>query len=360
MKRLKTLVSVVLSISILFSVSFAEFDTHTIDLFRQMLQELYYKDLTDEELEEAAIKGLFNSLDPYTVYYNKEEASEFEEAVSGTYVGIGIKMESLNGYINVNQVFNNSSAKNAGVLPQDRILAVEGESVVGWSTSKAASVIRGPEGTFVKITFGRGAEKYEVSLERRQVQVDSCSLDILEDNIGYIKVEEFNATTYAEFASMIKTLKVCGVKKLILDLRDNNGGYLSQCIAAAKLIVQKGKIVTIQYRDPEEDTTYRSSLDHKDFDIVTLVNGNTASASEIVAGALKDSGAATLVGKKTFGKGIVQQMYNLKNGGAVKVTVAEYVTRNDNHIHGVGIEPDIEIDGEEEQLNKALELLRNK
>lgn len=354
---MKKVSSILLSIIMLFSVSLAEFDTNTIDLFRQMLQDLYYKDVTDEELQEAAIRGMFNSLDKYTTYYNADEASAFEENVSGAYVGIGIKMESLNGYIHVNQVFNNSPAKNAGVLPQDYIIKVNGEDIKGWSTSKAASLIRGEKGTEVTVTFQRGNSTYERTMIRSDVQVDSCSLDILNDNIGYIKIEEFNQSTYSEFASMFKTLKVVGIDKLILDLRDNYGGYLSQCVAVSKLMVPKGPIVTIKYKNSEEDTVYSSQLAEKEFDIVVLVNNNTASASEIVAGALKDTKAATIVGTQTYGKGVVQQMYNLINGGSVKITVAEYLTPNGVSINGIGIIPDIIVEDADEQLNKALEIL---
>lgn len=359
MKKLKRISSIILSAAMMFNVSFAEFDTNTIDLFRQMLQELYYKEVTDEELQEAAIRGMFSSLDNYTAYYNAEEASEFEENVSGSYVGIGIKMESLNGYIHVNQVFNNSPAKNAGVLPQDYIIKVNGQDVNGWSTTKVASLIRGEKGTEVTLTFLRGNTEFERTMQREDVQVDSCSLDILNDNIGYIKIEEFNASTYTEFESMLKTLKVVGVDKLVLDLRDNYGGYLSQCVAVSKLLVPKGPVVTIKYKNPDEDTTYWSPLKEKEFDIVVLVNNNTASASEIVAGALKDTKAATIVGIQTYGKGVVQQMYSLKNGGSVKVTVAEYLTPNGTSINGVGIAPDIVIENETEQMNKALEILKN-
>ena len=157
---------------------------------------------------------------------------------------------------------------------------------------------------------------------------------------------------------MYKTLKVVGIDKLILDLRDNYGGYLSQCVAVSKLIVPKGPIVTIKYKDPEEDTVYFSQLTEKEFDIVVLVNNNTASAAEIVAGALKDTKAATIIGTQTYGKGVVQQMYNLINGGSVKVTVAEYLTPNGISIDGVGITPDIIIEDVDEQLNKALEILK--
>jgi len=359
MKKVKRISSIVLSIFMLFSMSYAEFNTETIDLFRQMLQDTYYKEITDEELEEAAIKGMFNSLDPYTTYYNAEETSTFEENVSGTYVGIGIKMESFNGYINVNQVFNNSPAKNAGVLPQDHIIKVNGQDVTGWTTTKVAALIRGEKGTEVTVTFARKNDTYEATMKRADVQVESCYLDILNDEIGYIKIEEFNASTYSEFESMYKTLKIIGTDKLIIDLRDNYGGYLSQCVAVSKLIVPKGPIVSIKYKNPDEDITYRSILNKKDMDIVVLVNNNTASASEIVAGALQDTKSATIVGTQTYGKGVVQKMYNLKNGGSVKITVAEYLTPNGTSINGVGITPDVIVEDEVEQLNKAIEILNN-
>jgi len=360
MKKIKRISSIVLSAIMLFNVSFAEFNTNTIDLFRQMLQELYYQEITDEELEEAAIRGMFNSLDKYTTYYNAEETTQFTESVSGSYVGIGIKMESLNGYIHVNQVFSNSPAEEAGVLPQDYIIKVNGEDISGWTTTKAASLIKGEKGTEVTVTFLRGNNTYERTMVRSDVQVDSCSLDIFEGDIGYIKIEEFNSSTYAEFERMYKTLKVIGTKKLILDLRNNYGGYLSQCVAVSKLLVPKGPIVTIKYRDSEEDVQYSSRLEEKEMELVVLVNNNTASASEIVAGALKDTKAATIVGTQTYGKGVVQQMYNLKNGGSVKITVAEYLTPNGTSINGVGVTPDIIVEDETEQLNKAIEILKNK
>lgn len=355
---MKKISLIILSIVMMFNVSFAEFNTDTIDAFRKVLQDLYYKDVTDEYLQEAAIRGMFDSLDKYTTYYNKEESEAFEESVSGSYVGIGIKMESMNGYINVNQVFNNSPAKNAGVIPQDHIVKVNGQDVVGWTTTKVASLIRGEKGTEVTVTFSRNGSNFDRTMIRSEVQVESCSLDILNFDVGYIKIEEFNASTYSEFESMLKTLQVVGIDKLILDLRDNYGGYLNQCVAVSKLIVPKGPVVTIRYKDPEDDVQYWSGLKEKNFDIVVLVNNNTASAAEIVAGALKDTKAATIIGEQTYGKGVVQKMYNLNNGGAIKVTVAEYLTPSGTCIDGIGITPDIVISDEMQQLNKALEILK--
>lgn len=358
---MKKIAAFLCSIVMLMNVSFAEFDTQKLDLFRQMIQARYYKEISDEELMEGAIRGMFNSLDQYSSYFNQEESEVFNESVSGQYVGIGIKMENLNNYVHIVKVFKNSPASAVGLAPQDYIIGINGEDIVGWHINKASTYIRGEEGTELKLTILRGTEKFDVILTRAKVQTESCELNILNENIGYIKIEEFNANTYEEFYNYYQALNVIGIKKLIIDLRDNPGGYVSQCVMIGNLVVPRGNITTLKYRNENEEMAYRSFCDKVKMDnIVVLVNGNSASASEILAGAMKDTGSGIIVGTQTYGKGVVQEVYNLVDGGSVKITTAEYVTPNGTHIDGVGITPDFvveEIEGYDSQLNKAIEIL---
>lgn len=359
---MKKIAALLCSTVMLMSVSFAEFDTEKIDLFRQMIQARYYQEISDEELMEGAIRGMFNSLDRYSAYYDKEESESFEETVSGQYVGIGIKMENLNNYTHIVKVFNNSPAANAGLVSQDYITKINGEDISGWHINKVATYIRGEAGTEVKLTILRDSQTFDVTLKRAAVQVQSCELGIFNENIGYIKVEEFNADTYNEFNNYYHALNIIGINKLIIDLRDNPGGYVSQCVMIGNLVVPRGNITVLKYKNEDEEMAYRSFCDDiKMKDIIVLINGNTASASEILAGAMQDTGSGIIVGTQTYGKGVVQEVYNLVGGGSVKITAAEYVTPNGRHIDGVGITPDYvvenNIEGFDVQLNKAIELL---
>lgn len=358
---MKKIVAFICSTVMLMSVSFAEFDTQKLDLFRQMIQARYYREISDEELMEGAIRGMFNSLDRYSAFYNQEEAEAFEETVSGKYEGIGIKMENLDNYTHIVKVFNNSPASNAGLLPQDYIVKINGEDIGGWHINKVATYLRGEEGTDVKLTILRGIETFDVTLKRASVQVESCELDIFNGNIGYIKIEEFNSDTYNEFYNYYSALNIIGIDKLIIDLRDNSGGYVSQCVMVGNLVVPRGKITTLRYKNEAEEMVYRSFCNDVAMDkIIVLVNGNTASASEILAGAIQDAQSGIIVGTQTYGKGVVQEVYNLVGGGSVKITSAEYITPNGTHIDGVGITPDYiveEQEGYDAQLSKAIELL---
>lgn len=360
---MKRIISVVLSISLIMSFAFATteeksaFDTEKLDLFRELIQELYYKDVTDEELYEAALKGMFNALDSYSTYYNKEESEEFTTSVSGTYSGIGIKFEGYNNYMRIVKVFVNTPAYNSGLLAGDYIIGVNGESIEGWSSNKVASLIKGEAGTKVDLELLRETERINVSVERQNVQAESCDFEVIGEkgDIGYIKIEEFNASTGSEVSQYLHTMKVLGMKKLIIDLRDNPGGYVDQAVAVAKKLVPKGVITTLKYKDENKDVQYRSTLSEPYFKVVALVNKNSASSSEILVGALKDRGVATVVGTKTYGKGVFQNIYRLVGGGSIKITTGAYYTPDDICIDKIGIEPHIVVENEEEQLTRAIE-----
>lgn len=360
---MKKIFSGILSFLILFSFSFAEtepvskFNTENLDLFRQLIQELYYKDVTDEELYEAALKGMFQSLDSYSTYYNKEESEEFSTNVSGQYSGIGVKFEGYNNYMRIVKVFVNSPAHKCGLFAGDYIVGVNGESIEGWSSNKVASLIRGEAGTSVDLQILREQQIIKVSVMRENIQAESCDFKVLGENadIGYIKIEEFNAGTSAEVIRYLKFIKGMNTNKVILDLRDNSGGYVDQAVAVAKEIVPKGIITTLKYKNEDKNKVYRSYLEEPYFKIVVLVNGNTASSSEILVGALKDTGAATVIGTTTYGKGVFQNVYSLVGGGSIKITTGAYYTPLGTCIDKIGIEPHIVVENVDEQLNKAIE-----
>lgn len=361
----KRIISLFVCLVMIFSVSFgattatetevvSEFNTENLELFKELIQDLFYKDVTDKELYEAALKGMFQSLDPYCNYYNKEETTEFNTDVSGNYSGIGIKFEGYNGYMRIVKVFTNSPAYTSGLRTGDYIIAINEEDVSGWSTTKAASLIRGETGTSVKLTILRGNLTFSVDVNRANIQAESCSFDILNDDIGYIKIEEFNLSTATEVASYLNSMKLTGYNKLILDLRDNPGGYVDQAVYVARNFVPSGVITTLKYKNSAKDTEYRSYLKENPFKMVVLVNEHSASSSEILAGALKDNGIK-LIGNTTYGKGVFQNVYNLKDGGSVKVTTGQYLTPSGVCIDKVGITPDFIVEGEEAQLQKAIE-----
>jgi len=363
----KRIISFLVCFGMLFNVAFAdvitgdatsnavsEFNTENLTLFKSLIQELFYKEVTDEELYEAALKGMFQSLDAYSNYYNEEETTEFNTDVSGNYSGIGIKFDGYNNYLRVVKVFTNSPASVAGLKAGDYIIAINDEDVGGWTTTKAASYIKGEAGTTVKLTLLRGNEVINVDVMRANIQAESCSFDILNNDIGYIKIEEFNLSTSVEVSKYLNALRLTGYNKLILDLRDNPGGYVDQAVYVARNFVPNGIVTTLRYKNSAKDTEYRSGLKENPYKMVVLVNGYSASSAEILAGALKDNGIK-LIGQTTYGKGVFQNVYKLKDGGSVKITTGQYFTPSGVCIDKVGITPDFVVEGAEAQLQKAIE-----
>jgi len=358
----KRIVSFLVCVVMLVNVSFAntstavasDFNVNNLDLFRLLIQDLFYKEVTDKDLYEAALKGMFQSLDPYSNYYNEEETTEFNTDVSGNYSGIGIKFEGYSDYLRVVKVFVKSPAYTSGILAGDYIIGINGEDVSGWTTDKAASYIRGEAGTSVKLTLLRGNEKFDVDVERANIQAESCSFEILNDDIAYIKIEEFNLSTSVEVSRYLNAAKLTGYNKLILDLRDNPGGYVDQAVYVARNFVPKGIITTLKYKNSAKDTEYMSYTKEVPYKLVVLVNEYSASSSEILAGALKDNGIK-LIGQTTYGKGVFQNVYKLKDGGSVKITTGQYYTPSGVCIDKVGITPDFVVEGAEAQLQKAIE-----
>ena len=338
------------------------------------IDKYYYLDeVTDETLQNGVYKGMLESLgDPYSEYYTAEELNEILQQTEGVYYGIGayVSLDTATGLPKISGTMAGSPAEAADLRADDLIYEVDGTATYGLSLTEAVSMIKGPEDTDVTLTIVREGEAdyMEVTLTRRRVEAPTVEMEMLEDGMAYIQVTEFDDVTVDQFADALATARGSGMKGLILDLRGNPGGSLDAVVEMAGMLLPEGLIV---YTEDKQGKRTEYTCDGKrqlEVPLVVLVDGNSASASEIMAGAIKDYGIGKLVGTTTFGKGIVQQIMPFRDGSAVKLTISAYYTPKGNNIHGIGIEPDVEckFDGEayyasddhpDNQLEKAKEVL---
>lgn len=331
----------------------------------------YFDEAEEQKRQDGLIKGYMESLDdPYSVYYSKEEYTKFREDTGGEYVGVGVQVsQSIDTkIITVTKVFN-GPAKDAGIQVEDVVVEVNGEDITDQDIDDVVKKIKGEEGTEVTITVYRASdnEDHEYTMPRAKVENPTVEYKMLENHIGYIEVSSFYELTAEQYIKAVEDLKSQGMEGLVVDLRNNGGGLLDIAVLMLDYMLPEGKIVYTEDKDGNVIEEFNSS-DKEQFDmpLALLVNGYSASASEIFAGAIKDYGIGTLVGTKTFGKGIVQRLFPLDDGSAVKLTIAKYFTPKGNDIHKVGIEPDVEVefDGEayresegekDNQLDAAIE-----
>lgn len=341
------------------------------------INKYFFLDKADNEtLQEGLYKGLLSALDdPYTEYYSAEELEELMQDTEGIYFGIGayVGLDSLTSLPKISGVIGNSPAEEADLRPNDLVYEVDGTSTYGLTLTEAVNLIRGPEGTQVELTIVReGAGDYlHVTLTRRKVETPTVEYEMLEDDMGLISVSEFDDVTVDQFADALATVKGSGAKGIILDLRGNPGGSLSAVVSMCRMILPEGLIVYTEDKSGKRSEYTCDGSRKLTLPLVVLVDMNSASAAEIMAGAIQDHGLGTLVGTTTFGKGIVQQIVPFKDGSAVKITISAYFTPSGKNIHGIGIVPDVEceFDGEayygsenhpDNQLEKAKEVLREK
>lgn len=314
---------------------------------RSILKEDYYQAVDDNTLLEGAVGGLANSLnDPYTVYFNKEQMKAFLEKSEGSYVGIGISVNSdSNGLLTVIEPFADSPALKVGIKQGDKVIRVDGKDVTAIrDENMIISMIKGQENTKVEVTVYRpsAGKSIDFSIIRERIKITNIKSEILPGNIGYIKLIMFDSDISEYFKNELNKMMSKGIKGLIIDLRDNPGGSYDQVVAIADRLLPEGIIV---YTEDRNKTRQEKKSDKTELDIpiALLINGNSASASEILAGAVKDLGKGTLVGTKTFGKGLVQELRLLEDGSGIKVTISRYFTPSGVCIQGIGIKPDIEI-----------------
>ena len=345
---------------------------------RNMLFSTYDGEIDDEKLLEGAMKGMADAIgDPYTVYMNQDEFITFIESSQGSFYGIGAQLGIRDNNVTVIAPVEGSPAEKAGLKAGDIILKVDDYEVNELNTEAVVSRVRGEEGVPVTLTIKReGVEDpLEIKIVRAEIKTESVKGEILEDGIGYIQLTTFSDEEVSDkFVEKLNELKQQGMKKLILDLRGNPGGYLNECVEIASNFIPEGEVITYTI-DKYDKKVISNSLggDAIGMPLVVLVDGGSASASEVVTGALRDYEVATIIGTRTFGKGIVQQLRVLPNDmGGLKVTTSKYYTPNGENIHGTGIEPNIVVEIPQEvldmdydrsidpQFQKALEVIREK
>ena len=338
----------------------------TLQTFKTMINQLYIGDIDEESMLEGAIKGYVEGLgDPYTEYLTKEEMEEFTEETNSEYVGIGVYVgnDTVNNTILVVGVMKSSPAEEAGIQIGDVIEKIDGVAYTGEQLDEATKVLKAEEGTTATLTIRRDNEEKELTVVRRKITVQHVASEMLENNIAYIQIDSFDANVASSFEEQITSLMNNGATGIIIDLRNNGGGIVDEATGIADLFLDKGETILItksKKENNEEETKSERDPIVKDIPVVILVNEATASASEILAGALKDNYGATIIGKQTYGKGVIQTLYTLTDGSGIKITTEEYYTPNHNQINEVGITPDIEVDiteNEDTQLQRAIEEL---
>lgn len=335
-----------------------------------LIQDDYLDSVDTAALVDGATKGMVDALgDPYSGYMNPEVYDLLNSDLSGEFNGIGvvIRTDEETGHVVVVGLIEGAPAQVAGMLPDDILIAVDDQDVTTMTQTDLAVMVRGAEGTQVKITVQRGDEVLDFTITRAKINVPNVESSVLENNIGYIRLNQFSATARADLNGALEAVDVNERSGLILDLRDNPGGLLSSAIDVASAFVESGKIVTEDFGN-DNTQVFDANGDYANIDvpIAVLVNGSSASASELLAGALQDYDLATIIGETTLGKGTVQTWHELVNGGGVRLTIARWLTPDGNWIHQQGITPDIEVkwddrtfapDEADPQLNAALDYL---
>ncbi|MDD4066540.1 MAG: S41 family peptidase [Clostridia bacterium] len=331
-----------------------------------IIKSKYYDEIDEDKLVKSAIMGMVSGLgDPYSYYMDLDEYADFNVEISGSFSGVGLELR-YNVEYNVIEVvtpIKNTPSSKTNIKTGDYVLAVNGIEYKGEELYNAVSNIRGEAGTKVTLTIQPlKGEQYDIEIVRAVIDINQIEYEMLKNNIGYIDIASFDQNVSLDFSNAYFELTKQGAKSIIIDLRNNPGGYMSGALSIANLFIKNGILVSTVDKDGKR-TDYPATSNGYDIPIVILINESSASASEILTGALKDHGIATVVGTKSYGKGLIQEIVGLSNNGAVRVTIAEYYTPNYNKINKIGITPDVVIEDNEktkidEQLEKAIEILK--
>jgi carboxyl-terminal processing protease len=386
MKKFKknTLILLLIMLQLVFVIPLNAADySDYLDKVIDLVNERYYQDVPEEELIEGALRGIFDTMDDYTTFFDMDEAASFMSSMEGNYQGIGVEITQVPEGVLVTRVFSNSPAESAGIQPNDRIVQVEKADVKGFTATDVAALIRGENGTYVEVGIIRGnsMEIIYINVQRSVVNISPVTWK-QEGDIMYIKLESFSSNSSLYFKKALKDMDDLGLRKMVLDLRNNPGGEVSQAVSIARLLVHKGIITTLDFKSEEtSDVVYQSYMTRAKYIPAVLVNGNSASASEILASAIQDSQDGFLIGTKTFGKGVVQNLYPIlsprayerykilygegiidgydwinKHGvnildsdliGWTKITTGHYLTRSGKMIDSIGITPDFVVENYE-------------
>ena len=352
-----------------------------VQIVESIIKENYLEDVEEDKLMDGQLKGLVQSLDdPYSQYLTPEEYEDLNQQTSGEYGGIGVIVTpGDDNLITVVSPIKGTPGEKAGLKPEDKIISVEGQEFMADEMDKAVKIMKGEPNTDVTLTIMRkskdgGNETFDVDITREKIRLETVETEILDGNIGYVNIASFDELTYEDFKEELDNLEEQEVEGLVVDLRNNPGGLLDVTADIADEFLGEGVIVYTENKNGEKEY-YNSEKSKIDLPLVVLVNEGSASASEILSGAIKDYGRGELIGTKTFGKGVVQRISELpsNDGSAIKLTISEYFTPNGTNIHGVGIEPDIVVElpddveyigvenlEEDLQLQKAIEVLKEK
>lgn len=349
--------------------------TSELSKYRALIDKYFLGEVDEEKLKEGAIKGYIEGLDdPYTEYISKEDMEDYLADATGNFVGIGIYMvqDTETNKIMVLAPIKGSPAEKAGILPGDLIVSVDGVQYTAEEMTVASNKIKGELGTTVKIEILRENETLNFELKRENIKVNPVEAKKLENNIGYIEFSSFDDGTAEEFKTKFEELQEQGIKSLIIDLRNNGGGIVDEALEIADYILEKDDVILYEVDKNGKETVEKSkNAPIINMPIIILTNENTASSSEILAGALKDHEKAKIVGTKTYGKGVIQQLLTLPDGSGLKITAEEYLTPNKTKINEIGIEPDEEVklpegvknvltveEKDDTQLQKAIEMAK--
>ncbi|HHU70890.1 MAG TPA: S41 family peptidase [Clostridiales bacterium] len=330
-----------------------------LTVMKMIVDNYFLEDVDPEAFAEGIYKGFINSLDdPYSTYYTVDEYKALIESSSGVYQGIGstVSQDVKTGIITIVKPFKSGPAFEAGLLPGDIIYKVEGEEVTGVDLTEVVSKMKGKEGTKVNITIMRDGETkpLDFTITRRKIEVPTIEYKMLEDKIGYIIISEFDKVTVSQFSKAVDELEDNGMKGLVIDVRSNPGGLLDAVVKMLDRLLPKGLIVYTEDKYGNRETEEAKDSIKLNVPLAVLINGNSASASEIFAGAVQDYEIGTVVGTTSFGKGIVQKVIPLSDGTAIKLTISKYFTPKGRNIHGTGIKPDIEVELDEELLKEVI------
>ena len=343
--------------------------------YRKIIDQYFLGEVDEQKLKEGAIKGYIEGLDdPYTEYISKEDMEDYLADAMGNFVGIGIYMvqDTDTNKIMVLSPIKGSPAEKIGILPGDLIISVDGIEYTAQDMTVASSKIKGEEGTTVKIDILRGTETKTFEIKRENIKVNPVEGKVIQDNIGYIEFSSFDEDTAEEFKKKFEELQKQGIKSLIIDLRNNGGGIVDEALEIADYVLEKDAVILYEVdKNNNEDVEKSKNNPIINMPIIILTNENTASSSEILAGALKDHGKAKTVGTKTYGKGVIQQLLTLPDGSGLKITSEEYLTPNRTKINEIGIEPDEKVElpdtvenvliveeKDDTQLKKAIEMAK--
>lgn len=367
-KAMKLLLVLVLVFGMLTGVANAEtvrieynYDMILFNSIEQYVRENYYQEFTRlqmlekvidyiiseyPEMRDVAIEGLTQGLDDYSTYLTEEEYNELFMNINKEFGGIGIRIQETDGFVTIINVIEGTPGQEAGLKANDKIKYVDGEDIEGYSADQAAIIMRGTPGTKVRLGIIRDGRLIYFDIIRELIVIKSVTYEVMEDNVGYIKISDFSTKANEEMIEALQYFDSLSITDLVIDVRNNPGGSLYEVIEMCQLFVSStDPIVTIDYREREDITYYGTNVPDK-YDISVLINENSASASEIFAACLQDNNEAQLVGKLSFGKGSVQEIVKLNFGGGIKITVAKYKRPNGEYVDGVGVSPDYEIDND--------------